>query len=152
MLQIGDKIPEFKLLDQHGNEFDSNEVIGKKNCVIYFYPKDETKVCTAQACSFRDNYEDFLSLGADVIGISSDNQKSHEKFAKNHNLPFKLLSDPKKQVRKLFGVPKDMFGLIPGRYTYIINKEGNILQIFNSAFNAHQHIEEALKTLKEEEA
>lgn len=152
MLQIGDKIPEFKLLDQNGNEFDSKEVIGKKNCVIYFYPKDETKVCTAQACSFRDNYEDFINLGADVIGISSDNQKSHEKFAKNHNLPFKLLSDSKKQVRKLFGVPNDLFGLVPGRYTYIINKEGKVLQIFNSAFNAHQHIEEALKTLKEEEA
>lgn len=148
MLQPGDKIPHFKLLDQEGHEFDSENIIGVKKCVIYFYPKDETKVCTAQACSFRDNYEDFMSLGAEVIGISSDNQKSHEEFAKRHHLPFTLLSDEKKEVRKAFGVPNDLFGLIPGRYTYIINKEGVILQIFNSAFNAEKHIEEALKTLR----
>lgn len=150
MLKSGDKIPHFNLLDQNGNEFDSKDVIGVKNCVIYFYPKDETKVCTAQACSFRDNYEDFLNLGAEVIGISSDDQKSHEEFAKRHNLPFTLLSDENKDVRKAFGVPNDLLGLIPGRYTYIINKSGVILEVFNSAFNAEKHVEEALKTLKSE--
>ena len=144
----GDQLPSFKLKDQNNQLFSIDSIIGKKNIVIYFYPKDETKVCTAEACSFRDNYEQFQNLGCEVIGISSDNVESHKKFSENHNLPFILLSDEQNEVRKLFGVPNDLLGLIPGRYTYVIDKRGEIIHIFNSAFNADKHIEEALKALK----
>lgn len=147
-LKIGDKIPSFTLKDQNGIDFNIDTIIGKKSMVIYFYPKDETSVCTAQACSFRDSYEAFNDLGAEVIGISSDSVESHKSFAKNHQLPFILLSDSKQKVRKQFGVPKDMFGLLPGRYTYVANKKGEIILIFNSALNAQKHIEEAIKALK----
>lgn len=144
----GDQLPSFRLKDQNNQLFSIDSIIGKKNIVIYFYPKDETKVCTAEACSFRDNYEQFQNLGCEVIGISSDNVESHKKFSENHNLPFILLSDEQNEVRKLFGVPNDLLGLIPGRYTYVIDKRGEIIHIFNSAFNADKHIEEALKALK----
>ncbi len=146
----GDQLPSFKLKDQNNQLFSVDSIIGKKNIVIYFYPKDETKVCTAEACSFRDNYELFQELGCEVIGISSDNVESHKNFSNNHNLPFILLSDEQNEVRKLFGVPKDLFGLIPGRYTYIIDKNGIIVHLYNSAFNANKHVEEALKALGKE--
>ena len=87
-LQVGDKIPNFVAKDSNGNNFESASVIGKKIIVFYFYPKDNTPGCTAQACSFRDQYEDFKDLGAEVIGISSDNTQSHEKFAKKYNMNF----------------------------------------------------------------
>lgn len=147
-LQVGDRVASFTLKNQSGKDFSIDELLGNKNLVIYFYPKDETKVCTAQACGFRDAYEEFKDLDCEVIGISSDNEKSHQKFIANHKLPFILLSDAEKSVRKLFGVPKDLFGLLPGRYTYITDKEGVIIKIFNSAFSAGGHIEEALKALK----
>lgn len=147
-LKEGDKLPTFKLKNQEGKEYSINEVLGKKNIVIYFYPKDETTVCTKEACSFRDSYEDFKELGCEVIGISSDDVESHKNFAENHNLPFILLSDENQEVRKLFGVPSDMFGMLPGRYTYVVNKKGKIILIFNSALNAQKHIDEALKILK----
>jgi len=147
-LKVGDKVPSFSLTDQNNHLFSVDSLIGEKNLVIYFYPKDETKVCTAEACSFRDNYEKFQELGCDVIGISSDNVESHKNFANNHRLPFILLSDEQNEVRSLFGVPKDLLGLIPGRYTYVINKKGEIIHIFNSAFNADKHIEESLIALE----
>lgn len=147
-LKVGDTIPSFTLKNQNGENFSINSIIGEKNIVIYFYPKNETTVCTKQACSFRDSYEDFKELGCEVIGVSSDDDKSHKNFAENHNLPFILLSDSKQKVRKLFGVPKDLFGMLPGRYTYVINKKGKIILIFNSALNAQKHIDEALLILK----
>lgn len=147
-LKQGDKIPTFILKNQKGKDFNLDDIVGKKNLVIYFYPKDETTVCTAQACSFRDSYQDFKDLGAEVIGISSDSEESHQKFAKNHNLPFILLSDSKQEVRNAFGVPKDFLGLLPGRYTYVVNKQGEIILVFNSALNAKKHIDAALKALK----
>jgi len=147
-LKIGDSIPSFTLQNQNGDNFSIDKIVGNKNIVIYFYPKDETTVCTKEACSFRDSYEDFKELGCEVIGISSDDVESHKNFAENHNLPFILLSDVDKKVRKLFGVPNDMFGMLPGRYTYVINKKGKIILVFNSALNAQKHIDEALKILK----
>ena len=146
-LKIGDKIPNFSAKDAHENDFDSQTIIGKQPVVIYFYPKDETRVCTEQACSFRDQYEDFKALGAEVIGISSDSVTSHKKFANRYELPFLLLSDENKKLRKLFGVPNDLLGLIPGRVTYVANKEGIILLVFNS-MSGKIHIENALDILK----
>jgi peroxiredoxin Q/BCP len=146
-LKVGDKIPNFAAIDTNGDLFNSNEVIGKKPVVIYFYPKDDTRVCTEQACSFRDQYEDFKSLGTEVIGISSDSLKSHVAFANKYNLPFILLSDFDKKIRKAFGVPNDYLGLIPGRATYVADKNGIVQFIFDST-SGKIHIEKALEILK----
>lgn len=146
-LQKGDKIPNFKSIDVDGNTFNSEDYIGKKVVVIYFYPKDDTKVCTDQACSFRDNYEVFKELGAEVIGVSSDSVASHQKFAKKYKLPFILLSDSDKKLRKLFGVPSDLLGLIPGRVTYVADKNGVLQLVFNSMLGKI-HIEKALEIIK----
>lgn len=146
-LKVGDKIPKFTLKDTNGNQFESDSVLGVKPVVLYFYPKDDTAGCTAQACSFRDQYEDFKDLGAEVIGVSSDSVSSHEKFSKQYQLPFILLSDSDKKLRKLFGVPSGLFGLIPGRVTYVADKQGIIRLIFDSMLPTN-HIANALKAVK----
>lgn len=146
-LKTGDPVPKFTLKDQDGNDFDISTLVGKQAFVIYFYPKDHTPGCTAEACSFRDSYEDFKELGAEVIGISSDSERSHRKFATKHRLPFTLLSDPGKKVSKLFGIKNYMLGLIPGRETYVFDAEGKMLMVFNS-MKADGHIENALSALK----
>ena len=145
-LKVGDKLPNFKAKDTNGNLFDSQDYLGKQPLVIYFYPKDETKVCTAQACSFRDNYEEFKELGTEIIGISADSVQSHFKFKSKFNLPFILLSDNDKKLRKLFGVEND-FLIIPGRQTFVVDKNGFIIMVFNS-MSGTIHIEKALKVLK----
>ena len=146
-LKVGDTIPRFTAKDTNGNDFDSANSAGQKPLVIYFYPKDNTPGCTAQACSFRDQYEDFKDLGAEVSGISSDSVASHQKFSKQFKLPFILLSDSDKKIRKLFGVPAGMFGLLPGRVTYVTDKNGVIQMIFDSVL-ATKHISKALETIK----
>ena len=146
-LKVGDRIPNFISKDTEGNDFDSQDFVGKKPLVIYFYPKDNTPGCTTQACSFRDQYEDFKDLGAEVIGISSDDVNSHKKFATQYKLPFILLSDSDKKIRKLFGVPSNMFGLLPGRVTYVIDRNGEIKMIFDSMMAA-KHIPKALEAVR----
>jgi peroxiredoxin Q/BCP len=146
-LQVGDKVPDFSAKDSKGNDFDSASIVGKKPAVFYFYPKDNTPGCTAQACSFRDQYEDFKDLGAEVIGISSDGVESHKKFAQQYKLPFLLLSDNDKKLRNLFGVKPSLFGLIPGRVTYVVDKNGIIRLVFDSLV-ATNHIPRALETVK----
>jgi len=148
-LKIGDKVPSFVAVDANSTSFNSKDIIGKKPVVIYFYPKDNTPGCTMQACGFRDSYEDFIVLGAEVIGVSSDTVNSHKKFTSQYKLPFILLSDFDKKIRKLFGVPDKLFGLLPGRVTYIINKAGIITLIFDSVM-ATKHISIALESLKKE--
>ncbi|MFH6969541.1 peroxiredoxin [Flavobacterium oncorhynchi] len=147
-LKIGDIVPNFTAKDNHGDIFESQSVLGRKPLVIYFYPKDNTPGCTTEACSFRDQYEDFATLGAEVIGISSDSVKSHHKFADKHQLPFILLSDQDKKLRHLFGVRNNLFGLLPGRVTYIIDRNGVVIYIFDSV-NASKHIPKALEIIKE---
>lgn len=147
-IKTGDKCPSFTLRDQDGRTFNIDEEIGKENLVIYFYPKDDSPGCTKQACSFRDSFEDFKDAGARVIGISSDDEASHKKFAAKHNLPFTLLADSNKQVRKKFGVPTNLLGLIPGRVTYIVDMDGIVRGVFNSQIQFDKHITEALNVLK----
>ena len=110
-LSVGSTMPGFSLKDQDGNWFHSREYLGEKPLVLFFYPKDFTPGCTAEACAFRDQYEDFTDAGALVVGISSDSQASHQKFAKRHRLPFLLLSDPKKEVRRKFRVKSRLMNL-----------------------------------------
>jgi len=145
-LKVGDELPDFSLKDQNGNLFSSTRLKGKKPMVIYFYPKDETTGCTKEACSFRDSYEDFKAVGAEVIGISSDTEKSHLRFAKKHQLPFILLADTEKKVRRLFRVKNNLL-LLPGRETYVINENGKVGMVFNNV-NPAPHIRRALKFLK----
>lgn len=147
-IKTGDQCPSFKLMDQHGEWQSSTKLIGDKVLVIYFYPKDNTPGCTQQACSFRDAYQDFMDAGADVIGISSDSNEKHLKFARQHNLPFTLLADGEKQARKAFGVPTNLFGIIPGRVTYIIDKSGTVRDVFNSQTDIQGHVNQALKVIK----
>jgi peroxiredoxin Q/BCP len=147
-VNVGDKAPDFTLPSQMSDKVTLSEYFGKKNLVLYFYPKDETRGCTREACEFRDTYDVSTSLGAEVLGVSSDTLESHKSFATHHGLPFLLLSDKKGEVRKLYGVPSTM-GIIPGRVTYIIDKKGIVLHIFNSQFQPEKHIEEALKILKD---
>lgn len=145
-VQVGDKVPLFIATDSNENPFDISQYTDKP-LVIYFYPKDDTPGCTIQACTFRDQYQDFKDLGAEVIGISSDSVQSHQKFIKRYKLPFILLSDFDKKIRNKFGVPNDLFGLLPGRATYVTDKEGTIQLIFDST-SSKIHIQKALQILK----
>ena len=131
-----------------GDNVALSEFFGKKNVVLYFYPKDETPGCTREACSFRDSYEDLTNLGAEVLGVSGQSVASHKSFATHYGLPFVLLSDVDNVVRKLYGVPSSM-GILPGRVTYIIDKQGIIRHIFNSQTQTQRHVEEAKKTLED---
>lgn len=148
MIKTGDVAPLFSLPDQDGNIILLEKLIGQKIIVLFFYPKDETRGCTAEACSFRDHYEEFLDLGCEVIGISGDNETSHRSFASNHQLPYKLLSDKDNAVRKLYGAKGPLFGLIPGRVTYVIDKQGKVVHVFNSMMQFDQHVKEALTVIK----
>jgi len=131
-----------------GDNVSLSEFLGKKNVVLYFYPKDETTGCTKEACTFRDNYEELTKLDAEVIGVSGQSVESHISFASHYGLPFILLSDEGNNIRGLYGVPSSM-GIIPGRVTYIIDKKGMVRHIFNSQTQAQKHVEEAKKTLLE---
>ena len=146
-VKVGDYAPNFTLLDQSGEQVSLWDVIGKSAIVLYFYPKDDTPGCTTEACTFRDSYEAFKDAGAEVIGVSSDSADSHQRFAAKHRLPFILLSDKDKAVRKLYGVPSTL-GLLPGRVTYVIDKKGIVRNIFDSQFAPQKHITEALETLQ----
>lgn len=146
-LNIGDQVPALSLKDESGREFSFRNT--GKTLVVYFYPKDFTPGCTKEACGFRDSYENFRDLGAEVIGVSSDSQKSHSNFKAEYQLPFLLLSDPEKEARKAFGVKSKLLGLLPGRETFVFNKAGHLIFRFNS-LNSSKHIEEALAALRED--
>jgi peroxiredoxin Q/BCP len=123
-LDIGDSIPLFTLKDQHGNEFHVHDWVGKKRLVIYFYPKDESGICTKEACAFRDSYQDFTDAGALVIGINSGTSASHEAFAQHHQLPFTLLSDPNNLILTEFGIKNIVF--LTGRETFVFDMDGRL--------------------------
>ncbi|QBD83624.1 peroxiredoxin [Ktedonosporobacter rubrisoli] len=147
-VKVGDQAPDFTLSDQHGNQISLSDFQDQKAVVLYFYPKDDTPGCTTEACTFRDSYEAFKDAGAEVIGVSSDDAESHRQFSTKYHLPFALLSDEGGQLRKLYGVPTTL-GLIPGRVTYIIDKQGVVRHIFSALFAAEKHIEEARKVIKD---
>jgi peroxiredoxin Q/BCP len=147
-IQPGDKLPVFSLLNQKGEWISPSNFVGDKAMVVYFYPKDDTPGCTAEACAFRDHYEEFVDYDVMVFGISSDSVQKHSDFAAKYQLSFNLLSDPDNKVRKLFGVPKSMLGLLPGRVTYVFNKAGECVHVFNSQLSVKQHVVEALAALR----
>jgi len=145
-VEIGSKAPAFTLPSQSGEIVNLTDLLDRRPVVLFFYPKDDTPGCTREACAFRDNYQAFSKLDAEVVGISSDSVESHRSFAREHRLPFTLLSDEGGKVRKLYGV-SNTFGLFPGRVTYVIDEKGVIRHIFSSQLGAKSHVEEALKFL-----
>jgi peroxiredoxin Q/BCP len=147
-IQVGERAPDFVAQAQTGEEVSLAHFRGKKAVVLYFYPKDGTPVCTKQACSFRDAFEEFVEAGAVVIGVSADSAERHRRFAAEHRLPFLLLADADGALRKAFGVPKTL-GLLPGRVTYVIDKEGVVRHVFRAQLSAEPHVAEALRVLRE---
>lgn len=147
-INVGDKAPDFDVTSHTGQPVSLAAFRGKQAVVVFFYPRDNTAVCTKEACAFRDSYEDFVKAGAAVIGISSDSDESHQQFAATQRLPYLLVSDSNGALRKAFGVPKTL-GFLPGRVTYVIDRDGIVRHIFNSQLNAQKHIDEALAVVKQ---
>ncbi|HCT79934.1 MAG TPA: peroxiredoxin [Micromonosporaceae bacterium] len=148
---VGDDAPDFTLPSQAGVDVTLSHFQEKKTVVLFFYPKDDTRGCTAEVCSFRDSYEVFAEAGAEVIGISSDSVDSHERFAGKYALPFTLVSDRDGEVRKRYGVPSTL-GILPGRVTYVIDRSGKVRHVFNSMANIGEHVQGALKIVQEIQA
>ncbi len=146
-IDVGDPAPDLTLATHTGQQVPLADYRGKQAVVLFFYPKDGTPVCTKEACSFRDAYEDFVEAGAVVIGVSGDGAARHQAFAASHQLPFLLVSDADDGVRRAFGVPKSM-GLFPGRVTYVIDREGIVRHVFSSQFAADRHVSEALEVVR----
>ena len=144
-MKIDDPAPIFESVADDGSKFSLSDLIGKTNIVLYFYPKDFTMGCTKEACSFRDQWEKVLSMKATIIGISSDSPETHSNFKKEHRLPFTLVSDQDKSIRKLYGA---VGTFLPPRITFVIDKTGRIKNIFNSQLNISKHVEEALRSLR----
>ena len=146
-VKVGDVAPDFMLPSQTGDLVSLSDFRGKKAVVLYFYPKDDTPGCTKEACAFRDRYEVLKEAGAEVIGVSGDSSQSHQQFATKYNFPFILLSDNGNELRKRYGVPSTLW-VLPGRVTYVIDKEGVVRHIFDSMLDFKAHVDEALQTLK----
>jgi thioredoxin-dependent peroxiredoxin len=148
---VGDKAPDFTLPSQSGEPVRLYDRIGERVVVLYFYPKDDTRGCTAEACAFRDSHEVFTEAGAEVIGVSSDSVDRHASFSGKYKLPFTLLSDAGGKVRKTYQVPATL-GLIPGRVTYVIDREGTVRHVFNSMTNIDRHVKDALEVVRQLQA
>ncbi|KKD38148.1 peroxiredoxin [Limnoraphis robusta] len=146
-VKVGDTAPNFTLTSQTGESVSLGDFRGKTAVVLYFYPKDDTPGCTAEACAFRDSYQVFKDAGAEVIGVSSDSMNDHKQFANKYNLPFVLLSDSSNKVRQLYGVPATLW-ILPGRVTYVIDKQGVVRHIFDSMLDFKAHVDQAMLTLK----
>jgi peroxiredoxin Q/BCP len=147
MIKKGDKIIDFKLKDQNGLERTNTEFLGKK-LVLFFYPKDESYGCTKEACAFRDAYADFKDYDCEVIGISQGDVDSKSSFVQRNKLNFILLADEGNNLRSAFGIKADLFGLVPGRVTFIVDREGIIQDVFNSQLNFAKHVQNALEVIK----
>ena len=147
-IAVGDSAPQFTATAHTGQPVALTDYLGKQVVVLYFYPRDGTPVCTAEACGFRDAYADFVAAGAVIIGVSGGSIKSHQRFVEERRLPFLFVSDRDGGLRKAFGVPR-LLGFVPGRTTYVIDKQGVVRHIFTSHFSADRHIEEALRIVRE---
>ena len=145
-LVVGDTMPSFSLTDQSGKTFNSADYVGKSFLVIYFYPKDESMVCTKEACQFRDSFNDFTKAGAKVIGINAGTVESHKNFSEHYKLPFILLSDPDNKVYHKFGVKNKMF--MTGRQTFVIDQHGKVVFSYTAMMQGKKHADDALAFVK----
>jgi peroxiredoxin Q/BCP len=146
-VRIGEPAPDFELSSSTGETVRLADFRGKSEVVLFFYPKDNSPACTLEACAFRDRYEAFREAGAEVIGISDDPAESHRRFAGRLRLPFVLASDVDGSVRARYGVPRTL-GLLPGRVTYVIDRDGIVRHVFSSQFRPAKHVSEALHVLE----
>jgi thioredoxin-dependent peroxiredoxin len=146
MLRAGDTAPDFELPSHAGEVVRLSSFRGKQNIVLFFYPKDDTPGCTKEACTFRDSYAEFANRDSVVLGVSSDSGGSHARFANKYSLPFPLLVDAGGKVRQLYQVPRTL-GVMPGRATYVIDKQGVIREVFVSQFQPQEHVRRALAAL-----
>jgi peroxiredoxin Q/BCP len=146
-LPIGERAPDFTLPSSRGGEVTLSKLIGQKTVVLFFYPLDDSPGCTVEACAFRDAYEDFVAAGAEVIGISTGELYEHHYFARKHDLPMQLLADAGGAVRQRYGI-KPTLGILPGRETFIIDKDGIVRHVFRSQLRVRRHIQEALAVLR----
>lgn len=146
-VRVGDPLPEITLHLHDGRTVPLHELAAGRVVVLYFYPRDGTPLCTAQACAFRDAYQEFARLGALVIGVSSDSVERHQQFAQAQALPFLLASDEDGTLRRTLGVPRT-WGIFPGRVTYVIDRQGIVRHIFEAQWTARQHVEEALRVVR----
>lgn len=144
-IRVGDRAPEFSATTQDGS-IHLSDFLAKGPVVLFFYPRDGTPVCTKEACSFRDSYQQFVDAGVEVVGVSSDSPQLHRDFAREHGLPFPLISDAGGALRKVFGVPRT-FGLLPGRVTYVIDKEGIVRLVYSAQFASREHVRQALRAV-----
>ena len=141
-VRVGELAPDFTLPDQHGSPVRLGDLLGTKHVVLYFYPKDATPGCTAEARAFRDAYDTFAAADTEVIGVSSDSVRSHKRFATRLGLQFRLLSDRDGAVRELYGVERTL-GILPGRVTYVIDRDGVVRHAYSSQLLATRHVQEA---------
>ena len=146
-IKEGDKAALFTLPRDDGGKFSLAEALKDHVVVLFFYPKDFTSICTAEACAFRDSHEDFARAGALVVGVSSDDRSSHEDFKSQHGLPYTLLSDEGGKVRKTYGA-SSLLGALPGRVTYVIGRDGFVHFSFSSQTKGREHAKKALETVK----
>lgn len=142
----GDVAPEFARTDHAGRPVSLGALRGRW-VVVYFYPKDGTPACTAQACAFRDAHEDLTDAGATVIGVSGDSDDSHRAVAQKREIPFHLVSDADGSLRTLFGVPRSLLGLMPGRVTYVIDPSGVVRRVINAPLRVSRHVRGALEAM-----
>jgi len=145
-VKAGESAPEFDGLTSDGSKLGLKDFVGKKNVVLYFYPKDDTPGCTKEACSFRDNVEPLRRLGAEVVGVSLDSVDSHKKFTSKYNLPFPLISDKEKRIAQAYGVLKET-GTSASRVTFIIDRAGKVAKVFPKV-DVSKHTEEVIEALK----
>jgi peroxiredoxin Q/BCP len=146
-IPIGDAAPHAQLALNNGPAVSLASLWAERPVVLFFYPRDNSLVCTKEACAFRDAYEDFVAAGATVVGVSGDSVESHEQFASKHRLPYLLATDADGNLRRAFGVPKTL-GLIPGRVTYVIDRQGVVRHAFSGQFAADRHVREALDAVR----
>ena len=147
-IKTGDVAPEVSGVDQDGQTVRLADYLGQQAVVLFFYPADDSPVCTKEACSFRDAYEQFVEAGAVVLGVSGDSGPRHQQFASKHRLPFRLLTDRDGSIRRAFGVPKTL-GIFPGRVTYVLDKSGVVRHVFASQLDAERHVREALEIVEQ---
>jgi thioredoxin-dependent peroxiredoxin len=147
-MNIGSTPPDFTLRNQNDEAVSLRDLLGKGPVVVFFYPKDETAVCTKEVCAFRDAYADLQAAGASVVGISSDGVSSHQRFAAKHQLPYPILADGKGQVRRSWNVPRTMLGLMEGRSTYVLDASGTIRHSHDGALQSQEHVDAALAAVR----
>ena len=147
MLAVGEKAPDFKATTTQGGRVKASDIVGKKNLVLFFYPKDNSPGCTREACYFRDTKAEFEKRNAVILGVSLDTEASHQRFQEKHSLNFPLISDNGKEISKMFGVLRLGGLLLLKRVTFVIDRGGIIKKIIRSETDMHTHVDSALEAL-----